>query len=82
MIQRFIEVQLQRLAVARALLSDRPILFLDEATSALDGDTERKLIENIAALQKKTCFIVTHRPKALEIADTVLQIENGKIAKK
>lgn len=76
------EGQLQRLAVARALLSDRPILLLDEATSALDGDTERTLLENIATLQNKTCFIVTHRPKALEIADAVLQIENGKIIKK
>jgi ATP-binding cassette subfamily B protein len=76
------EGQLQRLAVARALLSDRPILLLDEATSALDGDTERALLENIAALQMKTCLIVTHRPKALELADTVLQIENGKIIKK
>lgn len=73
------EGQLQRLAVARALLSNRPILLLDEATSALDGDTERQLLENISALQNKTCLIVTHRPKALEIADSVLQIENGEI---
>lgn len=76
------EGQLQRLAVARALLSNRPILLLDEATSALDGDTERLLLENISALQNKTCLIVTHRPKALEIADAVLHIENGKIIKK
>ena len=75
------EGQLQRLAVARALLSDRPILLLDEATSALDADTERQLLENISALQNKTCLIVTHRPKALEIADAILQIENGKIIK-
>ncbi len=76
------EGQLQRLAVARALLSDRPILLLDEATSALDADTERRLIENISALKDKTCLIVTHRPKALEIADAVLQIENCKMIKK
>ncbi|MBE7079761.1 MAG: ABC transporter ATP-binding protein [Clostridiales bacterium] len=73
------EGQLQRLAVARALLSNRPILLLDEATSALDGDTERQLLENISALKNKTCLIVTHRPKALEIADGILHIENGKI---
>lgn len=73
------EGQLQRLAVARAILSDRPILLLDEATSALDADTERRLLENIARLNDKTCLIVTHRPKALEIADTVLLVENGKI---
>ncbi len=70
------EGQLQRLTVARAILSDRPILLLDEATSALDGETEKKLLENIRALSNKTCFIVTHRPAALDIADRVLSVEN------
>ena len=69
------EGQLQRLAVARALLSDKPILLLDEATSALDADTECALLENISSLKQKTCLIVTHRPKALEIADRVLHIQ-------
>ena len=73
------EGQLQRLAIARALLSDRPILFLDEATSALDEATEKRLLENIKVLNDKTCLIVTHRPAALEIADNILKIENGKI---
>ncbi len=75
------EGQLQRLAVARALLSNRPILLLDEATSALDADTEKALLENIKNLENKTCIIVTHRPAALEITDSILQIENGKISK-
>ena len=76
------EGQMQRLAVARALVADRPILLLDEATSALDNDTERRLLENVRALKEKTCLIVTHRPAALEIADCVLTIENGKIQEK
>lgn len=76
------EGQLQRLAVARAILSDRPILLLDEATSALDGETEKQLLENVRSLQGKTCLIVTHRPAALEIADCVLQVENGEILTK
>lgn len=76
------EGQTQRLAVARALVSDRPILLLDESTSALDGQTERRLLENIRALQNKTCIIVTHRPAAIEIADCLLAIENGKIVEK
>ena len=76
------EGQLQRLAVARALLSDRPILLLDEATSALDADTDKRLIENIAGLKDKTCLLVTHRPKALEIADKILYIENGQVVQK
>lgn len=75
------EGQLQRLAIARALLSERPILLLDEATSALDGETERKLLENVKQLKGKTCVMVTHRPAALEIADCVLQVENGTIRK-
>ncbi len=74
------EGQLQRLNVARAILSNRPVLLLDEATSALDGATEKKLLENIRALQGKTCLIVTHRPAAIAIADRVLSIENGKIS--
>ena len=76
------EGQTQRLAVARAILSDRPILLLDEATSALDGETERKLVENIKNLQDKTCLIVTHREMALTIADKILRVENGNIEQK
>lgn len=73
------EGQMQRIAVARAILSDRPILLLDEATSALDGETERALLENIKNLKDKTCLIVTHRPAALSIADGVIKVENGQI---
>ena len=76
------EGQLQRLAVARAVLSDRPILLLDEATSALDGETEKALLENIKNLQGKTCLIVTHRLAALAIADGILHIENRMIIRK
>lgn len=76
------EGQQQRLAVARAILSNRPILLLDEATSALDSETEERLLRNIKALKNKTCLIVTHRPAALDIADKVVTIENGKITEK
>ena len=73
------EGQRQRLAVARAILSNRPILLLDEATSALDTETESALLENLRALNDRTCLIVTHRPAALEIADNILNIEKGTI---
>lgn len=76
------EGQMQRLAVARAILSDRPILLLDEATSALDSETEKRLLENVRALKDKTCLIVTHRPAALAIADRILSVENGRIIEK
>ncbi len=73
------EGQLQRLAVARALLSERPVLLLDEATSALDGETEGRLLSNLKGEEGKTCLIVTHRPAALGIADRILHIRDGKI---
>ena len=73
------EGQAQRIAVARAILSGAPILLLDEATSALDGETEKRLLENIAALKNKTCIIVTHRKAALAICNRCLNLENGKI---
>lgn len=73
------EGQLQRLAIARALISERPVLLLDESTSALDAETERKVLQNLKELNDKTCLIVTHRPAALEIADGVVRVEKGKI---
>ena len=73
------EGQLQRLAIARAIISERPVLLLDESTSALDGETEKAVLENVKKLQDKTCLIVTHRPAALTIADVVLRVEDGRI---
>lgn len=63
------EGQMQRLAIARAVFSESPILILDEATSALDADTERKVLENIKSMTDKTVIIVTHRPAALSVCD-------------
>ena len=66
------EGQMQRIAVARAVFSDSPVLLLDESTGALDQETERRLLENIRSLTDKTVLIVTHRPAALSICDKVL----------
>lgn len=71
------EGQAQRIAIARALLMDKPVLLLDEATSALDEQTEARLLENIAALQQKTCLIVTHRKAALAICSRQITIRDG-----
>ncbi len=76
------EGQLQRLAIARALLSNRPMLLLDEATSALDSATEEKLLTALKALPNKTCILVTHRPAALAQADAVYEILDGKLIRK
>ena len=76
------EGQAQRVAVARALLSNAPILLLDEATSALDEETEAALLKNISALRDKTCIIVTHRRAALGICGRVLHISGGRLTEK
>ena len=67
------EGQMQRLALARAVLSQRPVLLLDEATSALDEKTEKAVLENLRTMTDKTVIIVTHRPAALEICDNIIR---------
>ena len=74
------EGQLQRLAIARALFTERPILLLDEATSSLDGETERQLLENIKKLKDRTILIVTHRSAALSICDQEICVEEGQVS--
>lgn len=74
------EGQMQRIAIARALYADTPILILDEATSALDEETEQQLLRNLKQLTNKTVWIVTHRPAALSICNRQLCFrENGQI---
>ena len=76
----FSEGQLQRLCIARALLSNAPILLLDEATSALDIEIEKKVLDNIMRSQKgRTCIITTHRPSVLEISHRIYRIHNDRI---
>jgi len=73
------EGQVQRLAIARAILSGAPILLLDEATSALDSETEQAVLQRIARLPNRTCIAVTHRPAALALADWRLEVANRTI---
>ncbi len=68
--------QNQRLAIARAVLADAPILLLDEVTSALDLETEEQVLQNIAALPNKTCIISTHRPSVLKLCDHIYRIQD------
>lgn len=70
----------QRIALARALLRNPSVLILDEPTSALDPETERLVAQNLRqSLRGRTVIVITHRPALAEIADTVLQLRDGKI---
>lgn len=65
--------QLQRLAIARAMLMDRPIFLLDECTSALDAWTEDAVLRGLKALGKQA-VLVTHRPEALNTLGSVTKV--------
>ncbi len=69
------EGQIQRIAIARALLSDCPVLLLDEATSALDEKTESDFLKAIKELKTKTCIIVSHKQAAKDICDKIINIK-------
>jgi ABC-type multidrug transport system fused ATPase/permease subunit len=70
----------QRLAIARALLKDAPILILDEPTSALDARTETLLLEALERLMEgRTTFIIAHRLSTIRNADRIVVLEAGQI---
>lgn len=70
------EGQAQRIAIARALICDTPILLLDEATCSLDNATEHTLLWNLKELPDKTVLLVTHRKVEDGIADITLHLDN------
>lgn len=71
------EGQMQRLAIARAVYSSRPVLLLDEATSALDINTEKKILSNLKTMTDKTVILVTHRESAVRICDRRIHFSHG-----
>ncbi len=72
--------QKQRLSLARALVSNPPLLLLDEPTSSLDVESEEKICKTLEKLRGKvSILIVSHNEKVLEICDRVLYLENGSL---
>ncbi|MFG6192877.1 thiol reductant ABC exporter subunit CydC [Nonomuraea sp. JJY05] len=72
--------QLQRLALARALLYDPPVLLLDEPAEALDEETADRLMGDLLDVTRdRTTLLVTHRLKGLESVDEVVVLEEGRV---
>ena len=73
--------QKQLLTIARAMLSDAPILILDEATSNVDSRTEKLIQDALYKLMKgRTCFVIAHRLSTIQNADKILVVRNGVVS--
>ena len=72
--------QQRRVAVARALLADTPVVLLDEPTTGLDPATESRLIDDLLSVTRgKTLVMVTHQPRLTDRADQVVRVDGGRI---
>ena len=72
--------QKQLITIARAMLSDAPMLILDEATSNVDSRTEIQIQQAMQTLMRgKTCFVIAHRLSTIKNADLIIVVQNGTI---
>ena len=75
--------QAQRIAIARAIAKDAPVVLLDEPTSALDGETADALLRAMERLTEgKTVIHVTHREETIQTYDRILVLKEGKLFEK
>ena len=73
----------QRIAIARAILKDAPIIILDEATASIDPENEQEIQQAISALvQGKTMITIAHRLATIEQAEQILVVDEGRIVQK
>ncbi|HEY0315056.1 MAG TPA: ATP-binding cassette domain-containing protein, partial [Sphingomonas sp.] len=73
----------QRVAIARTLLKDPPILILDEATSALDSRTEAEILDTLGAVSaRRTTITIAHRLSTIVDADQIVVLDAGRVAER
>jgi ATP-binding cassette subfamily B protein len=72
--------QKQRLAIARAVLAGRPIMFFDEATSAIDYETEAAMQKSMSSVvANRTTLVIAHRLSTVRDADMIYVMQNGEV---
>jgi len=70
----------RRLAIARAIIKDAPVLVLDEATADLDAVTEERLVTSLRPfVAGRTTLVISHRPALVNMADAVVELRGGRL---